>query len=288
MILERKQLDLYGKKIFEMMIVKPPITKYNIMENEACFLHIIEGKSLIISEIDRASLITQESVLMKCGSYISNMLPSMSENYFHSFAIHFHVDVLEKLYKDEFPSMFKTPASDPVSSFTRIENKELITHFINGMLLYFKAPSTLISEDLLKLKLKEILILLFKLNDASRIQDILSSLFSPSTYTIKQIVEAHMYLNISVEELAALCHMSISRFKREFKKIYDCPPATYIKLNKLEKAKKQLVDTDKRIKEIAYECGFNDLSHFSKSFVQRFGVNPKGYREAKPSNIPVS
>lgn len=34
------------------------------------------------------------------------------------------------------------------------------------------------------------------------------------------------------------------------------------------------------ITEIGYRCGFNDLSHFSRSFSGRFGVSPKAYREA--------
>ena len=278
MILEHKQLDLYGKKVFEMMIFKPPMTIHNLLDNKACFLHIIEGESLTISEIERASLHSQDSVLMKCGSYISNMLPVKGGNYFHSFAIHFHLEVLEELYKNEFPRLFKNPPNIPVSNFIRVGNKELINHFIRGMMLYFKTPKNLIPEDLLKLKLKEILILLFQLDDTNRIHDILTSLFSPSTYTIKQIVEAHLYLNISVEELASLCNMSISTFKREFKKTYDYPPAAYMKSRKLERAKEQLEITDKRIMEIAFDCGFTDVSHFSKCFVEKYGQNPSKYR----------
>lgn len=278
MILERKQLNLYGKKVFEMMIVKPPMTKYNFMDNEACFLHIIEGESLTISEIERASLHSHDSVLMKCGSYINNMLPNKGGKYFHSFVIHFHLEVLEKLYEYEFPTVFKQSTNVTVPNFIKLENKALITHFINGMMLYFKTPTVLISEDLLKLKLKEILILLFELDDTNRIHDIMTSLLSPSSYTIKQIIEAHLYLNITVEALASLCNMSVSTFKREFKKTYNCPPATYIKIRKLEKAKEQLEITDKRIKEISFECGFSDVSHFSKCFMEKYGQNPSNYR----------
>lgn len=283
MILEHKTLNLYGKKVFEMMVVKPPMTKFNLMENEACFLHVIEGKSTTISEIDRTSLHSQDSVLMKCGSYIANMLPTKDGNYFHSFAIHFHVEVLKELYKNETPDFLKNNDNAPDSRFIRVENKELITNYIDGMMLYFNTPSVLITEDLLKLKLKEILILLFKLDDTTRISDIMASLFSPTTYTLRQIVEANLYCNISVDALASLCNMSIARFKREFKKNYDCPPASYIKMKKLEKAKGQLEMTNKRIKEIAFDCAFIDVSHFSKCFKEVYGQNPSDYRVAKPT-----
>lgn len=134
MILEHKKLYLYGKKVFEMMVVQPPMTKFNLMENEACFLHVIEGKSTTISEIEKTSLNSQESVLMKCGSYISNMQPTKNGNYFHSFTIHFHVEVLKDLYKNETPDFLKNKVNVPVSNFKSVENKELITTYIDGIM----------------------------------------------------------------------------------------------------------------------------------------------------------
>jgi AraC-like DNA-binding protein len=34
-----------------------------------------------------------------------------------------------------------------------------------------------------------------------------------------------------------------------------------------------------RVIEIAYECGFNDVSAFNRAFRAEFGVNPQGYRK---------
>jgi AraC family transcriptional regulator, exoenzyme S synthesis regulatory protein ExsA len=278
MVIEHKKLDLFGKKTFEMMIVKPPLTKFNLMDNEACFLHIIEGHSITISETDKFSLKSKESILMKCGNYISNMLPSKSRNYFHSFSVHFHLDVLEKIYKNELPAFLISGKTNSFKSFVRIENKSLINHFMEGMKLFFQYPPALINEDLLILKLKEILLLLYQNDESNSIHDILASLFSPVTYTIRQVIEAHLYSNISVDELATLCNMSVSTFKREFNKTFNTTPAVYLKNRKLEKSKELLNLSRKRINEIASECGFNDLSHFSKSFVQKYGKNPSEYR----------
>ncbi len=43
-MVEHKQFDLFCKKVFETMIIKPHVTKFNFMENEACFLHVIETR----------------------------------------------------------------------------------------------------------------------------------------------------------------------------------------------------------------------------------------------------
>lgn len=278
MIIEHRQIDLFGKNIFEMMVVKPPLVKYNLMDNEACFLHVIEGKSMTVSEIDKIYLQAKDSVLMKCGNYISSMLPSKSDNYFQFFAVHFHLDVIEKVYKNELPAFLKPDQNISPKSFVRIENKSLINHFMEGMKIYFQYPPNLIDEELLILKFKEILMLLAQNDKSSSVHNILSSLFTPVTFTLRQVIEAHLYTNISVDQLASLCNISVSTFKREFSKTYNSPPAIYLKNRKLEKSKELLNLSEKRINEIAFECGFTDVSHFSKSFIQKYGTTPSEYR----------
>ena len=102
--------------------------------------------------------------------------------------------------------------------------------------MYFQNPS-LISEELLGLKLKEILLLLHQGDEAESIREIMASLFSQQTYSIRQIVEAHLYTDISVEELAILSNMSVSTFKREFNKGFSDTPASYMKNRKLGEGK---------------------------------------------------
>lgn len=277
MILENKYFELYGKRVFELLIIQPPVTKASHMHDEACFLHIVEGKSTTISEIDHITLQARESMLMKCGNYISKVIPTGATSNFSSFAVHFHREVLEKIYEKELPIFLRSDVKRTAPSFSRVGSRALIDHFMEGIQMYFKNP-VLVSEELLGLKLKEIILLLHQGEEASSIREIMGSLFSPVTYGMRQIVEAHVYTDISVEELATLCNMSVSTFKREFSKVFADTPASYLKNQKLEKAKELLSLSDKRITDIALEAGFNDLSHFSKVFTQKYGVSPSELR----------
>jgi len=144
-------------------------------------------------------------------------------------------------------------------------------------LFYFENPS-LINEDILILKLKEIILLLSQTQNLEALQLIISQLFSPTTYTFKQIIEAHLFSQLTIEELAQQNNLSVSSFKREFAKIYHDTPANYIKAKKLEKAAELLLLSDQRITEIAFDCGFNDLANFTKSFTSKYSVNPTNYR----------
>lgn len=71
--------------------------------------------------------------------------------------------------------------------------------------------------------------------------------------------------------------MSISRFKRKFFEIYNSPPSKWIKDKKLEYALSLLKTKNLKVKEVAYECGFDKPSTFSKLFKYKYGVLPVSF-----------
>ncbi|HAU52076.1 MAG TPA: AraC family transcriptional regulator, partial [Sphingobacterium sp.] len=162
-------------------------------------------------------------------------------------------------------------------------NNFLIQKYVEGLLFYFENPS-LINEDILVLKLKEIILLLSQTRNASVIRVILSQLFSSSTYSFKQIIEANLFSQLTIEQLAEQNNLSVSSFKREFAKLYQDTPASYIKNKKLEKAAELLLVSDQRVSEIAFNCGFNDLATFTKSFSDKYHISPTNYRRQLKSN----
>ena len=106
----------------------------------------------------------------------------------------------------------------------------------------------------------------------------MSDLYSAKKIHLKDIIELHLYSNLSIEELANLSNMSLSSFKREFKKEFNDSPNNYILMKKLKKAKELLSLTDKPINEIAYEIGFNDPLYFTRLFKKKIGPSPTTYR----------
>ena len=80
-----------------------------------------------------------------------------------------------------------------------------------------------------------------------------------------------------------MTHLSLSSFKREFKKNYNDTPARYIRTKRLEKAAELLRISEERITDIAFDCGFTDLANFSKLFHKKFSNSPSNYRLDKIS-----
>lgn len=278
MIVERKRYELFGKKIFEKLLIQSPFKIPNPMPDEACFLYMLQGQINYSTPNQNVIIPQNDAVLLKCGTYFSQIKSTIKAQKHEIVVIHFHPEILKKIYETDLPKVFQQPVIlDTNIDLSTINNDYLIEKYIESLLFYFDNPS-LINEDLLIIKLKEIILLLCQTKNAPLIQQILSQLFSPSSYSFKQIIESNLYYHFTTEELAEMTHLSLSSFKREFKKNYNATPASYIRNKRLEKAAELLLISEERITDIAFDCGFNDLANFSKLFHEKFNNSPSNYR----------
>jgi AraC-like DNA-binding protein len=278
MIVDHKQYDLFGKTLIRKMVLKAPFTYTFPVADNACFLYMLQGEMQYVLDEEQVNLPARHSLLLHCLNFSTQIGNLNAGNNMELVIVHFHPGILKKIYDREMPALLQSPKNVISNKSSEIINNDfLIQKYIEGLLFYFENPS-LVNEDILMLKLKEIVLLLSQTKNSDAIQFILSQLFSPTTYTFKQIIEANLFSQLSIEELAQQNNLSLSSFKREFAKVYNDTPANYIKTKKLEKAAELLLLSDERITDIAFNCGFNDLANFSKSFFDKYDVTATAYR----------
>lgn len=277
MVTEYKKIDLFGKTFIQKVDLKPPFEFVFPVAEQACFLYMLKGEIEYQAEGDHLKTPTHHSLLLNCINSGKQIQNTNSDGKGEIVIVTFHPDILKKVYDKEIPLIFKRNNQISNQSRGTISNDFLIQKYIEGLLFYFENPS-LVNDEILVLKLKEIILLLSQTQDAETIQVILSQLFSPTTYLFKQIIEANLFEQVGVEDLAQKTNLSVSSFKREFKKLYDDSPANYIRTKRLERAAELLLASNERITDIAFGCGFNDLANFTKSFHDRYNVSPSNYR----------
>jgi AraC-like DNA-binding protein len=277
MVTEYKKIELFGKTFIQKVDLKPPFEFAFPVAEQACFLYMLKGEMKYQSKGDQFKIPVHHSLLLNCINSGKQIRNTHSDSDGEIVIVTFHPDILKKVYDREIPLIFKPDNQVTNQSRKVINNDFLIQKYIEGLLFYFENPS-LVNDEILILKLKEIILLLSQTQDAGTIRVILSQLFSPTAYTFKQIIEANLFSQAGIEDLAQKTNLSVSSFKREFKKLYDDSPANYIKTKRLERAAELLVASNERIADIAFECGFNDVANFTKSFRDRYHVSPSNYR----------
>ena len=95
--------------------------------------------------------------------------------------------------------------------------------------------------------------------------------------------------NIQFDALALSRILTLSRSQlyRKLKPLARRSPAAYIKYIRLMKAKDKLEKTNSTIGDIAYEVGYPDQSHFTRSFKNQFGYHPSYYRKQCEKTIEL-
>jgi AraC family transcriptional activator of pobA len=144
---------------------------------------------------------------------------------------------------------------------------------------------------MLQMMLKRYLIIctrLYKKQQQYPIKEIDSDLVREFNF----LVEQHFKTKHTVTEYADLLNKSPKTISNIFSKIDSKSPLKYIQERIMLEARRLLYYSDKSIKEIAYEIGYEEIHAFSRFFKTQEGISPSGYKEkstlgtiANPSGI---
>lgn len=98
----------------------------------------------------------------------------------------------------------------------------------------------------------------------------------------KQYIHEHQTNDLSLGEVARSVNTSTFYFCKMFKKTTGLNFTDYLSRVRIEKAKNLLINPNLRISEIAYEVGFQSLTHFNRVFRKLVGQSPTDYRAHLP------
>tara|TARA_B110000003_G_C16608212_1_gene518374 strand:+ start:344 stop:1375 length:1032 start_codon:yes stop_codon:yes gene_type:complete len=93
------------------------------------------------------------------------------------------------------------------------------------------------------------------------------------------IMRQRMYERCDVSEIADQVGTTKRELTRLFNKYLRVPPAEYWRNIRLSAAHWMVVNTDRSITQIAYECGFTDSSHLIRWFQRNYKVTPTALRK---------
>jgi AraC-like DNA-binding protein len=133
----------------------------------------------------------------------------------------------------------------------------------------------------------ELLSILHDLSVSRNMRTLSDTIFSGAelTYNSRRIekVLEHMnqnfHKNVTLDEVGKLVNMTPASFSRFFKQRTGISFISSLLELRLGHSSRQLIDTTHSIAEIAYNCGFNNISNFNRLFKKKKGCTPKEFRE---------
>jgi len=172
-----------------------------------------------------------------------------------------------------------------VSSSHLDHNKDI--DYLVGRLLTTFTNNSKSKDVLVDLMIKELIVRLLQTKAKQNILIGTGDLFNNNRIAhIVKYIREHLTEQISVDKLAGRACMSVSHFHKIFKNTLGESPVDYINFERIKFAKKLMANTNKKLSEIAFLSGFNNVSYFNRQFKKHEMISPSQYRRllnSKPS-----
>lgn len=98
-----------------------------------------------------------------------------------------------------------------------------------------------------------------------------------------QYIALHYMDNISIMELAELCHVSTTHLRRVFHRVMNCAPLEYLQMIRLEAACLLLFSSELSILEVSGQVGFPTVTSFTRQFQKLLHTTPGKWRKQRRS-----
>ncbi len=251
---------------------KTPL-KNEVFFEEHAVIFVLEGEKKFVSPSKTIYVRKGQLVFIRRGYYF--MQETLDVNY-KSLVFFFNEKLLKEFVGQNFSLFQENPKHvlhSLVSEILVFDVKENVNSFTETIFPFFSRQS-IYQDHFLKLKLHELLLNILEIDHSQQFKELLLSLYKGEKLDLDFLMNSYYLRSLSINELARLSGRSLSVFKRDFHKEFDCSPAIWIKHKRLDYALLLLEKTDKSVTDVSLEIGYESVSHFIKAFKEKFHFTP--------------
>lgn len=251
-----------------------PRNKIFLPQNLVSFLE--QGEKVVYYADNKTIITNNQFAILSSGNCLMTEKLPVNNNY-RSTMLFFDNTALKKFFLKYTSVINEIKPKDKINKpFVVFEKDDFIRNFITSLKLIHSKPAAF-SDRMIELKFEELMLHLLEIYPNEILSFHIKNLAEYSDFEIQKAVELNITNNLTIEELAFLCHTSVSTFKRKFVKIYNVAPKQYFMQQKMEMAKLLLLQNENP-SEVFYKVGYENHSSFSQSFKQVQGISPKEFQ----------
>jgi AraC family transcriptional regulator, exoenzyme S synthesis regulatory protein ExsA len=257
-----------------------PAVKAKIVLQQNLFTFLLAGEKTVHFAGTQVTVQPHQFVLLTAGNCLMSEKLAARNAAYHSILVFFDNKLLADFFTSNASLIGKKTKRSDIPPFLLFEKDEFLVNYTHSLDLL--AGDKPVPPELQRVKLEELL-LYVAVHYPQQLQQLrnMSCETNDDDLMIRQAVTSHINSNITVEELAFLCNMSLSSFKRRFARIYGNSPNKWLLIKRMERAAQLLRHDNRKASEIYYELGYENLSSFIQSFRQVHGITPKQYQLSK-------
>jgi len=267
----------FGKNKFLEYFSITDVNKRHVNSSAFALSFVIDGTKIVHTPAGKVEGKRGDCLLIGKGhSIMSERIPGDAIPYQN--VLFFISDEFINTFYQKHKHLFPEPAPAsrlPYIAKTKVDS--IISNFLLSIQIIIN-NSKLQAEHILNLKLEELLLYILNLDTSANFRLLLTNTFEHITDNFKNTILNNFDVEFTSEDYAHLCAMSLSTFKRKFKEHFGTTPGNWILQRKMEVAEQLLGGTEKTINEISLEAGYENTSHFIRSFKKIHGATPAQFR----------
>jgi AraC family transcriptional regulator, exoenzyme S synthesis regulatory protein ExsA len=255
----------------------PQVDKMQSLYSQNNFIAwVVSGKRTFYQPGYTIEMTAEKCVFAKKGGWLAEKEPGdgwcvivffIPDNYLKQFI---------KEYRANLPLKNLQPSAS--RQIIELDVNEITRQFFHSMIPYFtQNPPP--PENLLELKFRELVFNLLINPANTTLLQYACSIADSNKISLQEVMEANFTYNLSLSAFAAIAHRSLAGFKREFKEVFQTSPGKWLLHKRLDYAKMLLNTSARSVNEISFESGFENTTHFSRVFKEKFGASPLQFKK---------
>ncbi|WP_343586047.1 AraC family transcriptional regulator [Flavobacterium sp.] len=248
------------------------VLKQQIILNKNIISFLIEGTKEVIFDNEALSITPSKFIIMRSGNCLMTEKRTSETSLYKSVLLFFSNEMLHNFIRK---MESENSESSELKSVYAFDYDDFLKRFVES-LVDIANLSKAIQPKLLEVKFEEIMFYLIDKYGTNFLYSLTTNSDDAAQKFIRTIENSHLS-KLTLKELAFLCNMSVSTFKREFEKYYSESPIKWFQNKRLEHAH-YLLSQEKSPSEVYFEAGYENLSSFSQAYKIKYGVTPKHHK----------
>ncbi|HEY8938098.1 MAG TPA: AraC family transcriptional regulator [Cyclobacteriaceae bacterium] len=214
---------------------------------------------------------------LSAGNCLASM--NIQPGFIRSILVFFDNRILDDFYlkyNSQVSALRKKFKINPMP-YISLAKDDFVRNYVESLILLLGKRNA-ISHEMKLLKFEELMLHLLERYPQALLSFRTEKKNSFDDLEIRKVIEANVTNTLSVDELAFLCNVSASTFKRRFTKIYGTSPNKWLLQRRMEIAANLLKHHKENPSAIFSKVGYDNHSSFSQSFKQIYGVTPKEFQ----------
>ncbi|MGH1518671.1 helix-turn-helix domain-containing protein [Chryseobacterium sp. JK1] len=245
--------------------------KNKIILNRNMINLLISGNKTVDYPESSVEVKAGELILLSTGNILTSEVTS-DQNEFTSILIYFSNETYNRFLIKYEHLCSQTKQNKPYLIY---QQDDFIQQYVNSLLILLKHPD-LLTAEIRQLKMDELMLYLLQ-SDPEKLQSFRMVTQDRESLQLKRVVERYIGKPTTIDELAFLCNMSPSTFKRRFEHLYNTSPQKWLLSKRMELSADLLRSSDIIPSQVFYRVGYQNHSSFSEAFRKHFGITPSQY-----------